>query len=330
MQRAESAPIGSECFTAAHASNTERIVLFDDVLTSLAKQPSANDDNIFFHETQCQHGEARLNFRQACSIESAARMNPQHQVYVLFASPTGFARDPLLPLPANFRPLANYANIHLRNLDVWRYVVQTPAERWLWQRDLFNSSFPIAHMADLLRLVSLFRYGGTYMDMDFIVRKPFGPLAANYAGEESVGFANTAVLNFAASGAGHQIVAKILSEFVRTFNGTEWSFNGPLLLRRVLKRICENRDAEERQQCAIFKVLPRNAFNELYYAQWQNFFEPQRTAKTLKRIGDSVAVHFWNSLSSMTPVRVGQGSTYEVLAKEYCPTVFAALERDTF
>lgn len=47
--------------------------------------------NIFFHETSCTtDGIVRLNSRQACAIESSAKMNPEHEIFVLFTSQVGF------------------------------------------------------------------------------------------------------------------------------------------------------------------------------------------------------------------------------------------------
>lgn len=66
----------------------------DDVSESLPdisdNPPSNKKRNIFFLETSCtssEKGKIYLSPRQACSVESAARMNPEMDVYLLFASP---------------------------------------------------------------------------------------------------------------------------------------------------------------------------------------------------------------------------------------------------
>lgn len=52
--------------------------------------PSADKRNIFFLETSCnsfQRGKLFIKARQACAVESAARLNPDMDVHLLFASP---------------------------------------------------------------------------------------------------------------------------------------------------------------------------------------------------------------------------------------------------
>lgn len=52
--------------------------------------PNKKKRNIFFLETSCtssDKGKIHLSPRQACAVESAARMNPKMDVYLLFASP---------------------------------------------------------------------------------------------------------------------------------------------------------------------------------------------------------------------------------------------------
>lgn len=46
--------------------------------------------SIFFHETSCNSylaGKIVINSRQACAVESAAKLNPNYDVYLLFTAP---------------------------------------------------------------------------------------------------------------------------------------------------------------------------------------------------------------------------------------------------
>lgn len=52
--------------------------------------PDESKRNIFFLETTCNSykmGKLFIRARQACAVESAARLNPHMNVYLLFASP---------------------------------------------------------------------------------------------------------------------------------------------------------------------------------------------------------------------------------------------------
>ncbi len=84
-----------ECFLGSHKLNDTLI----DILKSEVK-PLESGKNIFFHETSCspENGILNLNARQACAIESAARVNPHMKVFVLFASKVGLRNGKLIIL----------------------------------------------------------------------------------------------------------------------------------------------------------------------------------------------------------------------------------------
>lgn len=149
--------------------------------------------NIFFLETSCSSdGVVKLNTRQACAIESAALTNPDHQIFVLFASPVGFRN--ITPLPI-IDLILSYENVHLNSLNITQYAEKTPLEEWIKNGDLFRSIFMNAHTSDVLRYLTLWKFGGTYLDLDVVVRKPLDSIAPNYAGAETNKTINCAVLN---------------------------------------------------------------------------------------------------------------------------------------
>lgn len=146
--------------------------------------------------------------RQACSVETAAYLNPNRDVFVLFSAPVGFYRDkttsPVL------EALNTYDNVHLRNLNLNEYMDDTPAEEWFETEKLFSSNFLVGHMSDLLRLVTLYKYGGTYLDLDIFLLQSLDNLPKNFAAAEVVNLVNNAVINFDSEGIGHDIVAKLI------------------------------------------------------------------------------------------------------------------------
>ncbi|XP_031631974.1 uncharacterized protein LOC116346177 isoform X2 [Contarinia nasturtii] len=90
---------------------------FPDILDA-EKQPLPGK-SIFFHvETSCNaDGIAELNAKQACVIESAARWNPNRDVFVIFASPVGIRDYP--HWPPFIEQLKEYDNIYFRNMNLW-------------------------------------------------------------------------------------------------------------------------------------------------------------------------------------------------------------------
>lgn len=185
------------------------IKYFDDIMRS-TKMPTKGR-SIFFHETSCSvDGIAKLDSRQACAIESAARANPNRDVFVLFTSPVGFREDATVSEPF-FRALQLYPNIYVRNLDLWNYTRGTPVHEWMQTDKLFSSRYIVAHTSDLLRLVTMFKFGGIYLDLDVVVQKSFDDREINFAGAETKTSVNNAVLGFDHAGYGHEITAKLLT-----------------------------------------------------------------------------------------------------------------------
>lgn len=90
-------------------------------------------------------------YRQACAIESAAKMNPSLDVFLLFASPVSFNND---TLQSFVDVLLTYPNIHLRNVNLWTYSENTPIMDWIQTEKLFQSKYLNSHISDFLRYLT--------------------------------------------------------------------------------------------------------------------------------------------------------------------------------
>lgn len=110
--------------------------------------------------------------------------------------------------------------------------------------------------------------------------------------------------------------------------GHRWGHNGPGVLTRVLKRICQVEYTFEMTpaKCLGFEVFSRNAFYAIPSTSWQIFFNPNATQKTLRMTNNSVIVHVWNKLSSGKRIQKRQKmSAYEIIASKNCPKVYETL-----
>ncbi|KAF5747614.1 hypothetical protein HS088_TW05G00339 [Tripterygium wilfordii] len=106
------------------------------------------------------------------------------------------------------------------------------------------------------RLAVLYKYGGVYLDADFIVLKSFKGLR-NSIGAQSIDVMsnnwtrlNNAVLVFDMN---HPLLLKFIQQFASTFDGNKWGHNGPYLVSRVVQRV-------EGLPGFNFTVLPPMAF----------------------------------------------------------------------
>lgn len=110
-------------------------------------------NSIFFHETSCHSyvkGRITITSREACAVESAARMNPNLNVYLLYTSPgeiefTGDESDKFI------RALSHYDNIKLKRVFFKTYAKGSPVENLYLGGHIRHSDYPESHASDVLR-----------------------------------------------------------------------------------------------------------------------------------------------------------------------------------
>ncbi|GLT34842.1 hypothetical protein SLA2020_093350 [Shorea laevis] len=180
---------------------------------------------------------------------------------------------------------------------------------------------PLAqNLSNLIRLAVLYKYGGIYIDTDFIVLKSFKGLKNSIGAQsmdmmsESWKTLNNAVLVFDMN---HPLLFKFIEEFALNFNGNKWGYNGPYLVSRVVKRV-------EGIPGYNFTILPPMAF---YPVDWENIGGLFKRQKSPVESGDveetqlqpsekSYGVHLWNKRSSRLAVE--EGSVMERLMLNHC------------
>lgn len=147
---------------------------FPKVISLGSIRPSTN--NIFFIETSCgtkrsQEANAvkgciHLNQRQCCSIESAALKNRNHTVYILHTCPLNekiYEQSPEYVKQMLFHP-----NVYLVSFTLDELFDNSPVENLYHSNKINNSLYPIEHLSDVLRCLTLWKFGGTYLDSDTI------------------------------------------------------------------------------------------------------------------------------------------------------------------
>jgi lactosylceramide 4-alpha-galactosyltransferase len=141
---------------------------------------------IFFLETSFRSDLQgfTMNLRQACSIESAAKMNPERAVEVLFATKLAPEnREFHLNFQSVFCQLNDeipgtrkmnfildklensYENLFLKSIDLLEFSEKTPLEGLMKSGKVLKSKYLMEHLADVLRLLTLWKFGGTYLDL---------------------------------------------------------------------------------------------------------------------------------------------------------------------
>ncbi|XP_032663639.1 lactosylceramide 4-alpha-galactosyltransferase-like [Odontomachus brunneus] len=276
--------------------------------------------NIFFHETSCFGQEGfTLNARQACAVESAARMNPSMTVYLLFVSKAEFSNN----TQEIIKHLLKYHNIKIRYIQPDNYMKNTPLEAWYAKGALKKSYWPYSHMSDILRYLTLWKYGGIYLDLDVVVTTSLEDLT-NFAGAEDWDDVAAGVIGFDMSELGRRIADACVRDLKKNFRGDLWGNNGPGVITRTLQKFCATKYARDMTtaRCHGFTVYPPSVFYPIHYTEWKKYFEAKDSDKTMKILNKTKAIHVWNKLSKSEQVRVDSNVPYAVIARRYCPYVF--------
>lgn len=168
--RTESSQNNKQTFVSSKDNNRVKVKM------KSYKDIEKSDSNIFFIESRCgtkkssqtlgTNSNLNLRPRQCCSVESAATMNPTHNVYILHTCPLG--KDFDLHLPTHARNLLGLDNVYVVPLSMEEALDGTPVTSLYRSGKLENSLYPVVHASDILRLAILWRFGGTYCDMDIL------------------------------------------------------------------------------------------------------------------------------------------------------------------
>ncbi|XP_062004589.1 uncharacterized protein LOC133721861 [Rosa rugosa] len=257
--------------------------------------------------------------REFLSMESVFRAHPRGCLMILSRTMDSRRGYRLL------KPLQDRGfKVHAVTPDLSFLFKNTPAEAWFAEMKTGNrdpGEIPLAqNLSNLLRLAVLYKYGGVYLDTDFIVMKSFSGLR-NSIGAQSMDAVsknwtrlNNAVLVFDMN---HPLLRKFIKEFALTFDGNKWGHNGPYLVSRVVQRV-QNRPGYN------FTVLPPMAFYPVDWTRIGGLFKKPKNhadtkwinAKLLQLSEETYGVHLWNKQSSR--VLIEEGSIMQRLISYHC------------
>ncbi|PZC77736.1 lactosylceramide 4-alpha-galactosyltransferase [Helicoverpa armigera] len=280
--------------------------------------PSAEDasfspraNSIFFHETSCRGG---LDSRQACAVESAARAHPRRQVYVMFSAPVSdfvYQRSCI----AKLRQLPNvkFARVHITD-----YAKKTPLEAMVESEPFKASKWRVEHTSDVLRYLTLYKWGGVYLDTDMMVVRSLTPLGHNWAAKEDSGLVNAAAIAISMDHLGRKLADAIINEVKTTYRPDIWIHNGPGAITRVLHKLCDTPNLEDwsANTCQGLEVYGPEYFYPLHYSRKDEYFKTGE----LHNVDNAYTHHFWNKLTFN--MEIEKDSPYAKMAQEHCPTIY--------
>ncbi|XP_033183907.1 lactosylceramide 4-alpha-galactosyltransferase-like isoform X1 [Bombus vancouverensis nearcticus] len=278
------------------------------------------DRNIFFHETSCFDKDGLvLNARQACAVESAAKMNPSMNVYLLFISPSKISDQSR----EMFNQLQTYSNVRIRHIKPEKYMRDTPLHLWYSSGILKKSYWPRSHMSDILRYLTLWKYGGIYLDLDVVVIASLERLT-NFAGAEDWKNVAAGVMGFDVTELGRRMADACIRDMRANFRGDVWGNNGPGVITRTLQKLCSTKYVRDMttSRCHGFKVFSPSTFYPIHYEKWKIYFETKDKNTTMQIVDKAMAIHVWNKFSKFEKVDVNNDVPYVIIARKHCPKIF--------
>ncbi|KAL1497875.1 hypothetical protein ABEB36_008761 [Hypothenemus hampei] len=297
-----------------------------DSLPDISEFHPKKGESIFFHETSCTsfiNGKIFITARQACAVESAARMNPDHEVYLLYASPGKFVFENS-ESDRFIQELMKYSNVNIFHVDLSEYFKGSPIEDLWANGKLRQSKYAQSHTSDALRFLTLWKYGGIYLDLDVIVIKNLNQLSTDFSGVESDKAVAAGILGFNHTGKGHEFAASCLGDLKYNFKGYKWGWNGPGTITRLLKKLCkaDNVNSMVNKTCDGYTIYPPESFYVIRWWEWERFFNPKYLEYVRNVSSKSYIIHVWNKFSSSTRIPINaEDIPYLEFAKEFCPNI---------
>ncbi|XP_036260827.1 lactosylceramide 4-alpha-galactosyltransferase-like [Molothrus ater] len=285
----------------------------------IAGGPSPSTGNVFFVETSEQ---TAPNYLFSCSVESAARTHPTSRVVVLMK---GLAKgNASLPKHWAFSLLSCFPNVEIRRLDVQELFSGTPLAQWFLQPQRQQEPHFLPNLSDACRIVLMWKFGGIYLDTDFIVLKNLQNLT-NALGIQGDSVLNGAFLSFEAK---HKFIELCMQDFVEDYNGWVWGHQGPELLTRVFKKWCSLRTITS-MSCKGVSALAREVVYPIPWQDWKKLFEAVSALELQKLLKNTYAVHIWNKLSHGTKLEIPSQALLAQLYSQFCPATYAKMKQDS-
>lgn len=208
-------------------------------------------------------------------------------------------------------------NTDIRTLNITDEFYGTP-----FQNLEFNGRFGRQNIANALRLSLVYKYGGMYLDSDFIVLRRPDDVVDGIGCASETGY-NNAAFKFKRPLA--PFLDACMHDFVHKYNGSMWGNQGPILFTRV-QYACKQREAAgEPTNCP--STWPRESFYPIHRTNVSMFWGTDNL-----ELNSNIALHVWNKLTVQNEKRIcGVPEVYNstaigIMRAAHCPKTFQLLQ----
>ena len=272
---------------------------------------------IFFHAAS---GKNYLNFRESCSIESAAKHNPDRSVTLLMV--TNGNLDYNSPWVTVINKYSNVKVSLIENSQLEDYFRDSPIKEWLFVAEWAFSRFKAEHLAQYMALVTLYRNGGLFLDLDFITTKSLNENKiwnAFFFQDDTNTMLSSSMFHLQH---GHPLIDSIIRIFIDSYDPD--SFIGrSYIIPNFLIDLCAGTFVARKlsfYQCNNSTMLSHDYFYPVPYWSWQHLFKNVTEEGLRSLLGyNNYGVSTWYTLSQKQALHIGSTEIYAVLAAQHCP-----------
>ena len=288
-----------------------------------------SDRRIFFHETS---GQINLTMKQTCAIESVAKHNPDRPVHLFFRpanSCSGTTSTSFYYNPLWLEILSGYPNVAAVLLNHDHYFIGTPLEKWYDIGEWRNSPFSTAHLSDYIRILSLYKSGGLYSDLDILTLRPYsGKQFRNFLSYDSTNM-DVIINTVMHLERGHWLTVEIMRLLSAEYDPNDYAYHGPQAVSAVMQSSCGMKQGDpSSNNCYDLRVLPsyyffpiERPFSGVFY---ETAREPPGSNFLAKMNNHSYGAHLWNSMTgSQKALHSDYDQVFTVLARLHCPLTMA-------
>ncbi|CAK1547406.1 unnamed protein product [Leptosia nina] len=285
----------------------------DNNLTSIADMNPAGR-SIFFNDPTCN---MRLwDPKDSCVIESAARAHWNWEVYVLFNNP--ISKEEMNDNDA-LKVLMKIPNVKFARVNIEEYSMGTPAEGFVSSGALNDTACPIMLTEGLVKYLTLYKFGGIFMEKDIIVTKSLSSLPRNWVPKQNEFSIGSGIL--ALSKNGRSISESALRLLVKNHKNLDCE-NGENVMEKIVDQQCSTPDplTKAAASCNGFEIYGPQFFYPIPSEKAGEVFEPGE----LPGYETAYTYYLWSKLSIGARFMKRNGSRYGKLAKKHCPIVYSS------
>ncbi|KAJ3193079.1 hypothetical protein HK101_005436, partial [Irineochytrium annulatum] len=229
--------------------------------------------------------------RYLCSLESAARQNPNHTI-ILFAKSAEKLKKTLHPWMVKSGLASKPSRFDIQEIDWYRYMKNTPLDSWWTLGKYKNSSWVYQNLGNAFRMGVLYEHGGVYLDLDIISVNPVGGIGRSIAKQDPTWY-NNAFMSFPKKDI---FMWRLMEEFVAGFEGHIWARNGPRMVSRTYWNLCQPEGKKPESECSGLGVAPPDRF---YPVQFENrtilFRDWRKNCDFMAELSRrSIGLHWWH------------------------------------